>query len=380
MSKRLALVACLASLVVTGCGGGAPEPDTTPVAATAAAVAPSEPTLVSAVLTTELNDEGLAPAAPTATEFGPETPQIFLVAELAGLPEGSELEAVWMASDRSKPLYTSTATAAGSHTLVSKLLPSGNMFAEGKYRVSIWVNRSELGGVHFSIGEPESRFTVVKELNLAAWVEVISKRPIDPKLSFRSGIKTITASFVVKGARPGSTIRVLWYKGDDLLIENDLEYEGTQRYALSFEQGRQINDGEYTVEVEVEGEMLGRRSFHVGGTTVSPVVDHVALGVAKGKAAMPKKHLASFKASTKGLRCGIGFLTLPDNAKVKVEWFAINEDGEQLLGTSETALTEGGKQVAVLDWTPEGGLASGPHKAVITLGSRKMAEVGFEIQ
>jgi len=379
MTKRLAFVACAALLPLAGCGGAAPpiaEPEPVEPEGPSKLL---EPTLISAELTTEVNDDG-TPAAPADTNFGPEAPAIFLVAELDGLPEDCEIEAVWTSSARSKPLYTSTATGAGRHRLVSKLIPRGNMFEIGKYRVAIWLNRAEIGGVHFSVGEKASRFTTVKELNLSAWTEVVSKRPIDSKLSFRSGIKTVNVSFVVKGAQPGATIRVMWLRGENLLIEEDLEHEGTRRYALPFEQGKAIKDGEYAVEIEVDGEVLAKRTFQVGGKTVSSVVDHAALGVAKGKAKFPKGKKTTFKASTKGLRIGIGFFSLPDNAKVKVEWVALTEDGEQLLHTSEVTLEEGGKQAPVIDWTIEGQLAPGPHKAVIILGSRKMAELPFTIE
>ncbi|MCP4679312.1 MAG: hypothetical protein GY854_28255 [Deltaproteobacteria bacterium] len=220
----------------------------------------------------------------------------------------------------------------------------------------------------------------VKALKVTEAVEVRSNTAINPKQSFRTGVRKIYASFQVNGVGPGGTIRVLWYQDDELFREDDIECEGEKRYAVPLERGKKLTNGDYAVEVEVDGEMFARRTFHVGGDNVSPVVEYAALGGTKGKNRIPKRAKTVFKSNVHAIRCGVRFLDLPDNAKIEVQWISFEDEGEKLLHTSNTEVPKGGTSNVTLDWKPEGDLTPGPHKAVVLLGGRKMRELAFTVE
>ncbi len=228
--------------------------------------------------------------------------------------------------------------------------------------------------------EKRSERRSVKELKVTEAVEVLSNKAINPKKSFRSGVRKIYASFKVNGVGSGGTIRVLWYRDEELFLEDDIECEGEKRYAVPLEKRKKLSGGDYAVEVEVDGEMFARRTFHVGGSNVSPVIEHAALGGTKGKNRIPRRAKTVFKSNVRAIRCGVRFLDLPENAKIEVKWVLFEDEGEKLLHTSNTEVKKGGTSNVTLDWKPEGDLTPGQHKAVVLLGSRKMWELAFTVE
>jgi hypothetical protein len=222
----------------------------------------------------------------------------------------------------------------------------------------------------------------VKGLKVSLAVGVRSNEAINPKQSFHSGTRRIYAGFQVVGFDSCSTIRVLWYRDDELFREDDIECEGEKRYAVSLEKPKKLATGDYSVEVEVDGEMFARRTFYVGGDNVSPVLAHVALGGTKGKNRIPRPAKKVFKTNVKAIRCGVRFLDLPENAKIQVQWVMFEGSGEdeKLVHTSDTIFEKGGTGNVIVDWEPEEDLLLGSYKAVIFLGKRKMREVGFTVE
>jgi hypothetical protein len=149
----------------------------------------------------------------------------------------------------------------------------------------------------------------------------------------------------------------------------------------AYEKGDQVPPGDYEVEVSVNGEVMARRGFHVGGDPVSPMLRHAALGVAAGKKKqMPKRHSEVFEAKTSGLRCGVGLSNLPDEAVVKVTWIAVTEDGEEERYEAEETVRGGGTGTAIVDWPIDGALEPGRYKAVVSLGSRRLEELAFTVR
>jgi hypothetical protein len=369
------LTICLAD--AAGCGGATAEP-------TAPAIAPgapaSTPTMTGAELTSAVDPTTGEAAAPISADFPRETQQIYLLARLDGLPEGAEIEVRWIPPTSPEPLYVSHSNAVGSHALQAKLLAPSSGFAPGEYRVFVYVNGARLGSVPFRVGQAESRWTGVRELNVSTAVEVGSHKAIEPRSSFHAGAWKIFATFLVRTADPNPFVRVSWYRGEALLFANDLECGGDVRCFDVYETKKKITAGDYAVEVDVNGEMLARRTFAVGEEPIGPVLDRAALGVAAGKPTMPKSSKAVFKGGVRGLRCGVRLFALPEVAVVRVQWIALGDGGEALRGSSQSTVEGGGTRIAVLDWEPGEVIPAGSYKAVILLGERKLDELAFTVE
>lgn len=376
-TKILPLGCLPAALALASCGGAGPEPS----GPTAEPAPPGDATMAGAVLTTEVDADSGEPAAPVATEFPQETAQIYLVARLNDVPAGTEIEVAWIGPASPDPFYTSRSTSSGGPTLVAKLLPPLGGFEVGSHRAFVYVAKQRLGSVTFRIGKSEARWTGVRELNVSGAVEAFTHKAIDPRTSFHQGISKVYASFLVRTDDDRPFVRITWLRDDGVLLENDLECGGEVRCLDVYDTKKPMPGGDYSVEVDVNGEMLSRKSFHVGGTPVGPVLDYAALGAAKGKKKMPRKSddTLTFKSGVRALRVGVRLLTLPDEAAIRVQWVAI-DGGGGTLHESEVAVTGGGDKSEVVDWEPETPLAAGRYKAVILLGQRVMEELGFTVE
>lgn len=224
-------------------------------------------------------------------------------------------------------------------------------------------------------------WTGVRELFVSSAVTAWTTKPIEPRESFPAGTKRVYATFLVRTTRSSSPyVRVAWLEGERELSSGVLECGGDVRCVDAYEKGKRIPDGDYEVEVQVDGEVMARRGFHVGGAPMSPMLDHVALGVARGKKTMPPRHSDTFQARTSGMRCGVRIANLPEEADVGVRWVLAAEGGDEEKFASGEKLAGGGTRTAVLDWPVEGDLAPGRYKAVVEVGSRKLAEVGFTVE
>jgi hypothetical protein len=223
-------------------------------------------------------------------------------------------------------------------------------------------------------------WTGVRELFVSSAVTAWTKKPIVPAASFPTGTNRIYATFLVRTKSASPYVNVFWLEDGQELASRVLECGGDVRCVDAYEKGAQIPDGDYEIEVQVGGEVMAERSFHVGGSPMSPMLDHIALGVAKGKKAMPTRHSDTFQAKTSGMRCGVRIAALPDEATVKVRWVLAADGGDQEKFVSEEKVQGGGTKTAVLDWPVESDLAPGRYKAVVEIGSRKLAEIEFTVE
>ncbi len=372
--QTMSLVALVVSLCSCG-GAGTKVQDVTahPVAQ------PGEPAMAGAVLTTAV-DSNSESAAPASTDFGRNTERIYLIAELTDLAPDTEIDVSWSSMKGGEPLHRSTDTGSGDHKLVADIRAPSGGFEVGDYQVFVYANNARLGHASFHIGGKAKDWTGVRGLMVSSAITAWTNEAIDPKSSFSRGTKRIYAVFQVRTDKPSPFVRVTWLRGEKELAVNDLEC-GEVRCVDSYEKGKQVPLGDYKVEIDVNGEVMARRSFHVGGDSVSPMLMHAALGVAKGKKKrMPKRHNEVFKGPTSGLRCGVRISNLPDEAVVRVTWIAVTDSGEEEKHKAEEIVKGGGSQTAVVDWPIDGALEPGRYKAVVNLGSRKLEELAFTVK
>ncbi len=368
----MALVASLC-----GCGGA----DTQAPVVTAPPVAEhAGPAMAGAMLTTAVDASGES-AAPASTSFGRDTERIYLVAELTGLAPDTRIDVSWSPVGGGEPLKHSRDTASGDHRLVASLAAPPGGFEAGDYQVLVNANDARLGHVAFHIGGKTNDWTGVRGLMVSSAITAWTGEAIEPRSSFPSGTKRIYAVFQVRTNDPSPFVRATWLRDENELAANNLECGREVRCVDAYEKGKQIPLGDYEVEITVNGEVMARRSFHVGGDPVSPMLLHAALGVAKGKKKqMPRRHDAVFKGGAGGLRCGVRISNLPDEAHVRVVWMAVTDGGDEQRHEAEETVEGGGTQTAVVDWPIDGALEPGRYKAVINLGSRKLEELGFTVE
>jgi hypothetical protein len=376
MSPQTTSLVALA-LLLGGCGGA----DTAaPEVIGPRAVEPEAPSMSGAVLTTAV-DSGRESAAPASLAFALDTERIFLLADLAGLVPDTELEVRWGALHAAEPLHVSRETASGEHRLVAAFPAPPGGFEAGGYHVQVLAGGALLGRVDFRVGGKAQEWTGVRGLQTSSAVTAWTHEPIEPGTSFPDGTRRVHATFQVRTSDPRPFVRVTWLKDGRELRSSDLECGREVRCVDAYEKGGRVPSGDYEVEVQVNGEVLAERGFHVGGDPIGPLLLHAALGVAKGKGRqLPARHAEVFTGPVSGLRCGVRLSTLPEEARVKVIWVALTDGGEEQRHESEEIVTGGGTRTAVVDWPVDGSLEPGRYKAVVLLGSRKLEELAFTVK
>jgi hypothetical protein len=372
-----------AGLIVLGCGGGAESrgSSASDVPDPYAASSGNPAVLSSSEFTSALNESTMASNAPASTEFLPDTGQIFLLAKIENLPDHSQIEVQWLRTvSPDTPIYISRTAGSGTHTFFSKLRPGKEELDEGNYRVLIMVNGAKVGDLGFRVvNRRGGGMTRVKELSVTTAIEVDTNKPIKKMTTFPRGIKKVYASFFVGGLETGNTIRVIWLKDDNAVHEEDIECEGAKYYSAVYSGNKGLSNGDWGVDIHINGEVFASRSFFVGDDSSGPVIEQAALGTKLGKNRMPKKPTTSFKQGTGEISCGLRFLSLPDDSKVDIEWISMVGGSETPLKTTTTTVEKGGAPSVGMTWRP-GKIEPGPYKAAIYVNSTKIHELAFEVE
>ncbi len=228
---------------------------------------------------------------------------------------------------------------------------------------------------------PKKKAQRASRLMFSTAVAAASGEPLNPQESFGGRPKKIVASFDVTGFEEGATIRVLWYRNDELIDEHDLECTGERRYTDALQSKRGLADGEYSAEVEIDGTSMLTRTFTVGraprGTVV---VERAALGTALGKNRMPKRAKKVFGPGTKVMRCGVRFSGLAEDGVVLFQWFSLVDGAEEQLHSFDTPVKAGKSATAAASWRPGRKLTRGPYRVTISLNGTRMAELPFTVK
>ncbi len=378
MSPRALLVAVIAALFLSSCGGAGPAP----VAPVEQPEPPPAVTIGDLELCSEIDPEGGLPAGEIGDSFDEDVGRIFLVSTLENLPVDSEIEVRWMVRRLDEPIHVSKVTASGTHRLAARLAPRESSFDPGEYRAVVRVNGERVGEKEFRVGIAGSRWTGVRGLAISRAVTAFEDEPIKSTTSLHAGVTRVYATFLVNTDDPRPYVRVSWLRDGGALTENDIECGNDVRCVDLYETRGSIPGGDYEVEVEVNGEVLAGKTFHVGGKPVAPVLGFAALGPARGRKRMPRSSIGPVtleaKKLARGVRVGFELLTLPREARVEVEFVDV-ESGETL-HTGELRFSGGGDRSEVVDWKPETPLQPGRYKAVIRLKKRLMEELGFVVE
>jgi hypothetical protein len=184
----------------------------------------------------------------------------------------------------------------------------------------------------------------------------------------------------VRDAAPATFVSVIWKRNDAVFHEEELEVEGTGRYGAQIGSESGLPPGAYLVSVEHEGATVTKRRFTVGDSSGGPTVDKLALGLALGADNLPEQEQTSFAGDTSAVLCGLRFLDLPPESVIVIQWLRVEEDGDSLYHTTQTAVPSGGSGTLGAAWEPPSGFDPGTYKAAVLVGEEVLAEQEFTIE
>lgn len=339
--------------------------------------------LVSAELTTAVDEERYVATAPVLTEFPPEGPQIFLVGKLKHVPTQARIEVRWFRDADPRPMLVSETEGSDTFTFAASLRPVGPAFVPGPYTARIFVDEREVGGAPFTVTgtTPSDEGARASELKVSTAVG-FKMRPKRPGSEFEAGTKRLYATFRVDGAPEGSSATVRWSRNGAVFHEQEVEVAPEGRFGAELGAASGLPDGPYTVAVILAGADEVTAGFTVGDASAGPRVDLLSLGRTLGDDNLPEAEVKLFSRGDDAVRCGLRFLDLAPGSEINVVWFAESDDGEPLRTYAvRSAVPAGGSGTMGAEWPqPDGGFEPGPYRVEVIVGDQKLAELGFTVQ
>jgi len=383
----LTLMAALFTIFATpGCGGaGKPTTTTAPAPEPEPAMDAEDliprAVLVSAELTTEVDEKRFRATGDIASSFEPDEPVIYLVATLKSVPTQARIEVRWQRDADPSPILVSSINGSDRFSFVADLRPAEKAFIPGSYSARIFVDDREVGGPSFTIlgDDPFANGPRLTRLKVSTSVNGKMK-PKNPGRVFPVGTKTLHATFNVAGAVPGTEVAVRWTRNGAPFSEQTVEIAPMGRFGANIESPSGLPAGAYEVLVEVDGETMMKRAFTVGEETAGPSVDKVALGLALGADNLPEDELAVFEAGHPAILCGLRFLDVPPQSVITILWNQVLGDEESTCHTTKTAVPDGGSGTLGAAWEPTEPFEAGSYKVVVMVNEETVAEKSFTIE
>ena len=386
----LALIAIPALALLAGCGGakGKIKGASVPAAAGETTEVTSDDlvpraVLVSAELTTAVDEERYVATAEKCTEFPPEQGQIFLVGKLKRLPTGARIEVRWFRDADPKPMLVSHTSGSDTFSFAASLSPLGPAFISGPYTARIFVDEREVGGAPFTVTgtPPTEEGARASEFKVSTAVGFRMK-PKRPGTEFEAGTAKLYATFRVDGATEGSSAAVRWLRNGTVFQEEQIDVDSEGRFGAELGAPNGLPDGAYEVAVAVDGADEITTAFTVGDAAGGPRVDRLLLGRALSADNLPEDEATSFSRDDDAIRCGLRFLDLEAASEISVQWLAVAEGGEPVVAyTVKSAVPDGGSGTMGAEWpAPDGGFEPGTYKVVVLVGGVALAEREFTIE
>ncbi|MCS6844292.1 MAG: trypsin-like peptidase domain-containing protein [Caldilineales bacterium] len=136
---------------------------------------------------------------------------------------------------------------------------------DGVYRLELRYDKKLLACGSFSVGETASASPVFGPITFAAGQR--NDQPVDPGTQFPSGIREVFAFFDYEGMADGVSWRQVWYVDGEVGLDSEDTWDGGEAgsYWISVYTKNGLPDGQYLLELYVEGELVQSGEFAIGG-------------------------------------------------------------------------------------------------------------------
>jgi hypothetical protein len=339
--------------------------------------------LARAELTTAVDAKRYRAAAPITTSFDKSAPVIYFVGRLKRVPTDATIEVRWFIDSQSEPMLVSDIQGSDNFQFVADFSPLESRFEDGTYSARVFVNGTDIGGIGFSIGNPEAAMDVDMVVSNVKFSTAVrgNMKPKRPRRQFPRGTRKLYVGFDVNGAPRGVVADISWHRGEELFHTDDVVIDGDQRYAVHVVSQSGLPEGEYTVEISVGGQLQKTAKVAVGKRRVNgPTIDDIALGLTLQGNNMPTRRMSRFKRDTSVIQCGLRFLDLPADSIIEIQWLAMEDEEEVLLYRNRSNLPTGGSGTMGAAWEPSYELSPGPYKVAVLVNDEPLGEEAFEIE
>ena len=337
--------------------------------------------LVRAEFTREVDLQRFKATGEILEEFDPTVDVIYLVGKLKRVPTQATIEVRWFRDSRRDPILISDVHGSDRFSFVADFRPVEEDFIPGSHTARVFVDGAEVGGASFTITGEDPFAAGVRVKKPTVSTRVTRKmKPRQPSKLFKEKTKRLHVTFDIENATPGTEVTVRWLRNGNLFNEQEVGVAPKGRFGSEIESPSGLPSGNYTVEIEANGESKAETRFTIGEVSDGPAVDLLALGLALGGDNLPTVEQTVFKVGHPAVKCGLRFLDVPPESIVEVRWIQLEEDSESTWHTTRTAVTAGGSGTLSAVWEANGSFSEGLYKVVVLINDAAVAEKEFTIE
>lgn len=235
-----------------------------------------------AVMSKDVKGDYLEPVGITDS-FAANQSEFHAVITLADAPTNTSVKAIWLTSS-DEEMGTAELTSSGTRNLDFSFTPDAGKLPAGEYKVEIYVNNRMNRTLTFTVlangsapstmksssTEPAKASGYVKEIVMAKNTEGPLKKPVNPTEEF-SPEDILHAVVGIQNAPDNTTFEIGWFAEDvgdaaskDSLINSDsATTEGTRNIDFTIESSQPWPEGQYRVEVYVNGALDSTKTFSI---------------------------------------------------------------------------------------------------------------------
>lgn len=348
------------------------------------------PRLERVAFTTEIDTITFTPAAPTSRSFPTFTDRLYFCFLLRGVEQEGTLEVTWNRVDEDEPLSV-TRQQVDSDTRLAAEHVAERPFRPGPHFVRVTLDDEEIARVQFEIegqqGPVPEALAATKVTNLGFYAAQDRRgRPRGRPLNrFRSGTQQVHCAFRVHDAPPETEVGVQWYQGGRLVATTSVgTVEGTRSLSASVDNDAPLPDGEYRVQVNLEGFTKTSGAFVIGSgaspeAAGGPAFSHLQLSTAVHRTTRrPTAPVTTtFDGSEEEIFLSMRYRGLANNQSVEIHWFQ-GVHSEQPMAVSTIHASGSGQMAA--SFAPNGPMPPGEYRADVVIGDEVLESIPFTVE
>ncbi len=198
--------------------------------------------------------------------------ELYAFFDFANMTDGASWTRAWYYEEKRLTTKSEKWTGGAEGTGWTTLTSNSPMKA-GSYRLELYWEDELMTAADFSVAG-EAGQNALGPITFASGIEDDGD-PIDPGDSFPTGAAELRYFVDYTGMRDGMSYEARWYFDDEELLNAAVEWEsgeeGTFTDNIFRRDGDPLWDGEYRLELYVEGEMLQAATATIGGSETPPV-------------------------------------------------------------------------------------------------------------
>lgn len=204
-----------------------------------------------------------------ATSFASGIEEVYAVFDFSRFRNGREFRFSWYLDDQQVVDETVKWNGGANGRDWVNVVSEGGL-PDGVYRLELRYDKKLLACGSMAVGKGGAASPVFSSITFAAGQR--NDQPVNPGTRFPSGTREIYAFFDYQGMADGVSWRQVWYVDGEVGLDSEDVWDGGEagNYWISVNAKNGLPDGNYLLELYVEGELVQTGEFAIGGGTSRP--------------------------------------------------------------------------------------------------------------